>query len=247
MKFCTNCKVKVNDANEYCPLCGSYLDRTVTDDAANQKIQQYVSNPPLKVEGRTKNYLKKRMFWFAAIIFIVCAVANFMTTPRGTFWTEGYYWCGYVLFGLFAAYFVTTVSVYRRRRLYSVIGLGCIVAAITVLGLETTYSLSVAKNLSRVIYSMEFIIPAIAIATIIATDVLVIVDRGKYKYYFISLLGSTAVAIVPQLVVWIAKPDYGANWWLIFSAFFFGIVNLLVMIVAFWRDFKNEMLRKFSI
>ena len=94
---------------------------------------------------------------------------------------------------------------------------------------------------------MEFIIPAIAIATIIATDVLVIVDRGKYKYYFISLLGSTAVAIVPQLVVWIAKPDYGANWWLIFSAFFFGIVNLLVMVVAFWRDFKNEMLRKFSI
>ena len=73
MKFCTNCKVKVNGSQEYCPLCGSYLDRTVTDDAANQKIQQYVSNPPLKVEGRTKNYLKKRMFWFAAIIFIVCA------------------------------------------------------------------------------------------------------------------------------------------------------------------------------
>ena len=64
---------------------------------------------------------------------------------------------------------------------------------------------------------------------------------------FSQIILSTAIAIVPQLVVWIAKPDYGANWWLIFSAFFFGIVNLLVMIVAFWRDFKNEMLRKFSI
>ncbi len=245
MKFCNHCKVKVNENNQYCPLCGSYLEKTVDDDV-NEKIQRYVSNPPLRVEGRTKNYFKKRMFWFAAIIFAGCFVANYMTTPKGTFWSEGYYWCGYVLFGLFAAYFATTTSVYRRSRLYGMVGLGCIVAAVTMLGLEITYSLSVAKDLSRVIYSVEYIVPSIAIASVISADVLIAADRGKYKYYFISLLCGTVVAVLPQIVVWIAKLNYSADW-LIISSFFFGLINLLVMIVAFWREFKNEMLRKFSI
>ena len=62
MKFCNNCKVKVNADSRYCPLCGSFLEKDVVGDDSNEYIQSHVKHPPLKVEGKTKHYLQKRLF-----------------------------------------------------------------------------------------------------------------------------------------------------------------------------------------
>ena len=112
MKFCDNCKVKVNATSQYCPLCGSFLDKQVTDDPQNAYIQAHVKHPPLKVEGKTKHYVQKRLFWFMLLSFVVCVAVNFITSADN-------FWSGYVLFGLIMSYYIVSSSVFRTRRLYS--------------------------------------------------------------------------------------------------------------------------------
>ena len=239
MKFCNNCKVKVNADSRYCPLCGSFLEKDVVGDDSNEYIQSHVKHPPLKVEGKTKHYLQKRLFWFALLVFVACSVINLITF-------DGIFWMGYVLFGLIMAYYVVSSSVFKIRRLYSLIGTTALVTSFCVFGFEVTYSLSVAQNLSLVGVTIQFVIPAIVLGSLILTDVMIMLNKSKYKYFFISLLEITLVGVLLQLIVWIANLQYAHDWF-IFVVFFFSIINFVLMIVAFWRTFKQEMLRKFNI
>ena len=157
MKFCDNCKVKVNDKSQYCPLCGNFLEKEI-QDPQNDYIQSHVKHPPLKVEGKTKHYFQKRFFWFVLLIFALCLAVNFLTF-------DGVFWSGYVLFGLIMVYYIVSSSVFRARRLYSLIGLTAIVASVCVLGMDVTHSLTTTRSFADVSVSLEFIIPAIALGT----------------------------------------------------------------------------------
>lgn len=239
MKFCNNCKVKVNDNSRYCPLCGSFLEKPVLNDPTNQYIQEHVKHPPLTVTGKTKHYLQKRLFWFVLLCFAICAITNAITF-------NGSFWSGYVLFGLIATYYVVSSSVFRIRRLYSLIGMTTFVASLCVFGMDVTHSLGVAQNLSAVTSSVQFVIPSIILGGLILTDIMIMSNRSKYKYFFISLIEITSMAVLIQAVVWLARLQYTHDW-LIFATFFFAIVNFILMIVIFWRTFKQEMLRKFNL
>jgi len=239
MKFCNNCKVKVNSDSRYCPLCGSFLEKQINDDYDNEYIQSFVKHPPLKVEGKTKHYLQKRLFWFALLVFVACTVINVITF-------DGIFWFGYVLFGLIACYYVISSSVFKIRRLYSLIGTTALVACFCVFGMEVTYSLSVAQNLSEVNVTVQYVIPAIVVGALVLTDIMIMLNKNKYKYFFISLIEITFVGVLLQSVVWLAKLQYAHNWF-IFVAFFFSVINFILMIVMYWRTFKQEMLRKFNI
>ena len=238
MKFCRNCKVKVNEQSQYCPLCGTFLDETVLDEN-NQQIQRYIKHPPLKIEGKTKNYLQKRLFWFAFLIFVVCVVANFLTF-------NGSFWSGYVLCGLLMCYFVISTSVYRVRRLYSLIGLTTVVVCICAFGVDATFSLGKVGNLSAISFSIQYVMPWVVIGAQILTDVMIISNRNKYKYYFVSLIETTFIGVLIQVIVWLAKLQY-TNGWFIPICFYFSVFNFVLMMVIFWRTFKQEMLRKFNI
>ena len=238
MKFCRTCKVKVNDQSQYCPLCGTFLEENVSDEK-NQQIQQYIQHPPLSIEGKTKNYLQKRLFWFAFLVFVVCVATNVLTF-------DGSFWSGYVLCGLLMGYFVISTSVYRVRRLYSLIGISTIIVCVCALGVDLTCSLGNVGNLSAVGFSVQYVMPWVVIGALILTDVMIISNKSKYKYYFISLIEITFVGVLIQVVVWLAKLQY-ANAWFIFACFFFSIFNFVLRIVMFWSTFKQEMLRKFNI
>ena len=92
----------------------------------------------------------------------------------------------------------------------------------------------------------RYIIPAFLLAMIVATDALLFVQRTKYKYYFVSLVLTSVIALVPQILMW-SVPAFGkfADW-LTFSLFFFSILNILILSTVFWKRFKNEITRKFN-
>jgi len=143
-------------------------------------------------------------------------------------------------------YYVVSSSVFRARRLYSLIGLTAIITSICVFGMDVTHSLTTTRSLADVSVSVEFIIPAIALGASILADVMIMSNKSKYKYYFVSLIGTTTIGVLTQLVVWIAKLNFAHDWFM-FAVFFFSIANFILMTLIYWRTFKQEMLRKFNI
>ncbi len=237
MKYCKKCKAHVNEGLTHCPLCGAYVGEQSVDV---DEVQRRLIYPSLTVESKSYDaFLKKRLFWVLVVVVAVCVAINCLTYDGKSLWS------GYVLFGALVGYFVTINSVYRRRRLYSALGLAAVVACVCVFGLESIYSFEQCGSFAKVSISVEYVIPAILLATIIATDVLIACNKSKYKYYFVSLLAASLLALVPQLVIWIAKLKLKE--WFTFSLFFFDLLNILVMTLVFWKMFKQEMLRKFNL
>ncbi len=239
MKYCRNCKVNVNDRLVNCPLCGSYLDEKVESEKSSEEVQSRITYPILTVESKnSKNFLRKNLLPFFLVAGAVCIAINWIIY-------SGTLWSGYVLVGLFGGYFAVMNSVYQKRRLYSILGLSGLISCICVLGIDVVKSLETQGNLSGVAVSIEYIIPGILVAIIIATDIFIIANKSKYKYYFVSLLLASILALLPQLFIWILRLNL--IYWFTFSLFFFSLLNLLVMIIAYRKTFKQEMLRKFNL
>ncbi len=219
-------------------MCGSFLEEGI--DAESDITQSKITYPPLAVESKNnKNFLQKNLLPFFLVTGAVCIAINWIIY-NGTLWS------GYVLIGLFGGYFAVMNSVYRRRRLYSMLGLSGLISSICVLGIDIVHSLDVYGNLSGVALSIEYVIPGILIGIIIVTDIFIFANKSKYKYFFVSLFLTSILALLPQFFIWALQLNQ-LTYWFTFSLFFFSLLNMLVMVTAYRKTFKQEMLRKFNL
>ena len=242
MKYCEYCKVDVNENLENCPLCGSYLThREGSDEEYYAKnIQPLASYPNLVAKTEDNNNFLQKKFLLILIFIVAACVAINLLIVRGSLWSA------YVGISAVVLYACVVTSIYRRSRLYSIFFVSALFVSLSFAGYDIVHSLEVSGTLEKFGVSLEYIIPAFLIAVILATDAMLFVQRTKYKYYFVSLLLTSVVALLPQILMWSVPAFRDFSDWLTFSLFFFSILNVLILSTVFWKRFKNEMARKFN-
>ena len=242
MKYCEYCKVDVNENLENCPLCGSYLSRREGEEDGYyaKNIQPLAVYPKLVAKTEDNNNFLQKKFLLILIFVVAACVAINLLIVRGSLWSA------YVGISAVVLYACVITSIYRRSRLYSILFVSALFVSLSFAGYDIVHSVERYGTLEGFGVSLEYIIPAFLLAMIVATDALLFVQRTKYKYYFVSLVLTSVIALVPQILMW-SVPAFGkfADW-LTFSLFFFSILNILILSTVFWKRFKNEITRKFN-
>ena len=242
MKYCEYCKVDVNENLENCPLCGSYLSRRegAEDGYYAKNIQPLAVYPKLVAKTEDNNNFLQKKFLLILIFVVAACVAINLLIVRGSLWSA------YVGISAVVLYACVITSIYRRSRLYSILFVSALFVSLSFAGYDMVHIVERYGTLEGFGVSLEYIIPAFLLAMIVATDALLFVQRTKYKYYFVSLVLTSVIALVPQILMW-SVPAFGkfADW-LTFSLFFFSILNILILSTVFWKRFKNEITRKFN-
>ena len=225
MKYCEYCKVDVNENLENCPLCGSYLSRRegAEDGYYAKNIQPLAVYPKLVAKTEDNNNFLQKKFLLILIFVVAACVAINLLIVRGSLWSA------YVGISAVVLYACVITSIYRRSRLYSILFVSALFVSLSFAGYDIVHSVERYGTLEGFGVSLEYIIPAFLLAMIVATDALLFVQRTKYKYYFVSLVLTSVIALVPQILMW-SVPAFGkfADW-LTFSLFFFSILNILIL------------------
>ena len=101
MKYCSECKVFVNENLKNCPLCGSWMEECESnrfEDYAEQ--EKYVNYPSLKLKGDAyKSFLRKKSLFLTLTVILVCVLINVLLTPSSL-------WSAYVACGGMTVCFV---------------------------------------------------------------------------------------------------------------------------------------------
>lgn len=95
-------------------------------------------------------------------------------------------------------------------------------------------------------FSLKYAVPALLVAVIIACDVLVGSGDKRCTYYLLTMYGASFLALIPQVVIWLAFEGWTGTW-LAMSAFAFAIVNGLVLTTIHSKDVLSEIKRKFNM
>lgn len=240
MKYCSECKVFVNENLKNCPLCGSWTEECNSekfDDYLNQ--EKYVQYPSLKLKGDAyKSFLRKKSLFLTLTVILVCVLINALVTPS-------HLWSAYVACGGMTVFICVLSTIYKKRRFYSLLLVLAIVLPVTLYCLDITQSFDRTNGFEAFGFSLSYAVPGFLIAMIITLDVMAAVEKSKYKYYLFSLLIVSLYALIPQIVIWIVPREFA--YWLTFSCFVFSIANGLTMTIIYWKSLKAEFNKKMHL
>lgn len=108
MKYCKNCKVKVDADRNYCPLCFRELE--VKDD---QTVGEY----PFVERKKNETFTKNNSFVFKFFIFLsvcavtICLLVNFLVNPD-------FKWSLVVVSGIFYVWILVSHTIISRRGVF---------------------------------------------------------------------------------------------------------------------------------
>lgn len=128
------------------------------------------------------------------------------------------------------------------QKVYSLLAVCAYALSAALYLIDLTISFDLAGNASYFGISLQYAVPGLLFALLITCDVMSFVEKSGYKYYLVSLVLVSVVALVPEIVV-LCLPVYRN--WLTFPLFCFTLLNLFVVAVLYWKPLKSEMARKF--
>lgn len=241
MKYCNECKVYVNEKLSRCPLCGAHVSECRKSFALYEKnVQPYIDYPKVSVnQTGNPHFLRKKSLLLIAAVILVCVWINFTLTPESV-------WSAYTALSLLLLYFGIIRPVFGRHRLYLLLPLYGFLTLFFGCLFDIICSYSASGNLDAFGISTEFVAPSVLLALIITTDVLAVTDKSKYKYYIVSLIVLTLLAVIPQTVAWLCVGRKLTDW-LSFSVLTFAVLNIAVFTIVYWKKMKTEVHRKFFI
>lgn len=240
MKYCRECGVNVNEKHANCPLCGAYLEE---EGRGQQRYAEEIENNinNYEIEYRDiirRNFWSKRVFTWCLMIIAACFVINFLTS-RDSLWS-----C-YVAVGVLVIYFSAISSIFKRKRFYAIFSNCATYVSMALVLIDVVLSFDTVRDMSAFGFSLKFAVPALLIAVIIACDVLIGKGDKRCTYYLLTMYWASFLALVPQVVIWIAF-DSWTNTWLALSAFAFAIVNGIVLTTIHGKEVTSEIKRKLN-
>jgi len=240
MNYCKECKVYINKDLKRCPLCGSHAEPcNECFPEYSHNVQPAVSYPKLKLKGDShQHFLRKKSPFILSAVILLCLWINIFETPESI-------WSAYVVIAALFAYFGVIRPIFKKSRTYYILPLEGFLVPIGAYLFDIIYSLSVKGDLSLFGISAKFVAPAVLLALLISTIVLIFTERSKYSYYITSLLLLTLFSAIPQLIMWLTPGIQGA--WLSFSTLSFGLISTAIIIIVFRKQASEEIRRKFFI
>lgn len=238
MKYCKKCKVNVHRQLNNCPLCGSYLDEKDDNEKCAIYVEQdeIVKYPVLKEKAKS-SFFKFKFNQILFALLLVCIALNLILTPND-------YWSAYVAMGFVFVLICVMLPINSKMKLVRQIRVDVVMLTIIALALE--FAIGAGKFYW---ISVEFVLPWLYVIAIVLVDFLIIFERSHNKQLYSTLIFCTVFAIVPQIMLWIAR---AAKWYepktvINFVIFFAALVNIIVVFVVSSRSLKEEMERNLNV
>lgn len=226
MKYCNECKIKVDTARVTCPLCYASL-QTISDDESKPAYPEYI-----KKKGRSN--------WFYKSVVFVCILSSLVTTLINiiTYNEMSKWWCLYVIPSMVYIYMlvrgaILTHSYVVKRLFVQLVTISIIVWFIDMLS-------------GDIRWAMAYVIPSLAVITNLAIAIISIANRSDYSKGFNSMLLCIVFGIIPFIfqLAGAINIDY---LWAPLVSFCVSIAIFLGMFVFAYHATKEELVKRFHL
>ena len=238
MKYCPKCKVNVHHQLDNCPLCGSYLDKTNDngDCAIYAPMDEKISYPTLKENEKT-NFFKWKINIILLVATVICVLLNILINPQS-------HWSSYVAMGFIFVVGCVLVPISNKTKLTKQVRWDIVILTVLAVSMELAVT-----NGKFYWISVEFVMPAFYVIAIVLIDFLIFFQHRSNRELFSHLIYCTAFAVIPQIVLWIAR---GLKWYeaktiITFVIFFASLLNLAVVFVIYSKQLKEDMERTLNV
>lgn len=238
MKYCTICKINVEEHLDNCPLCGSFLsnESPLPYENYEKNIQPYVKYPTIH-PNILPDFWKNRISKVLMLVVAVCFALDLIIEPYGL------QWAAYVLLGSIVFLGCIHLPIIKKTRLHNQVMLDLPVLIFVSLGFELCIT-----SFTSAALSLSWVIPSLLAASVVCSDLLIIFKNKKeVSGYFSTLLFCTVFIVIFQLVLWIfGSLNQREN---LYSqiVFFGGLLNLSVVVICCFRSLKAEYSRKLNM
>ena len=80
---------------------------------------------------------------------------------------------------------------------------------------------------------------------VILSDFMVFFEKTHYKYYLMTMIGMNVLCLVPGIVALAVGTE--GDTWVLLTSLYFGIANLLIMSLIYFKQMRYEFKKKFFV
>ncbi len=181
MKYCKYCKIKVDTANDFCPICFNHIEEI--DNKYDQLYSQRLKN---ETSDKLRFFLSKLFLFLSICAITVCFFVNYMVNPQ----TQ---WFWIVCFGILYVWVLVAHTIMSRRSFFAKVLLQ--VVSVIVL-LYFTEKVSPDHE-----WLLQYVYPAISYVVVVVLLMLLGIDRNRANNIFgfsviIALLGTGSLVML---------------------------------------------------
>ncbi len=220
MRYCRNCKVKLTNDLEYCPLCDMETD--LTDD-------NFEDDYPYVKSRFSRRFLLK-MITFSSFLLLATSLLVDHLVPTGNPWA-------FITVGAILYAWITAMGVLKSTPNPASIMLSQV---FTVSGL--TVLIDFLTGWYR--WSFNYVIPSLIIAAAIAITLMMVIKPHKYRAYTIYQLIIAILGVV-SLLLWVF--DFSQIEWMVIASSGVSLLCFITMLVFSNRKTRNELVKRFHI
>lgn len=228
MKRCRKCQLDILDESTTCPLCHGVLKDEVKDEG--EAVKNKANGYPEVVLTTDGYHILNRIMLFVSIIIVSLSVIANYALYNGMLWSV--LSVGIVLY----SFTIVRHAIIHGIHLSSKIMVQAVSSAIIVVLVDLVIGYRG--------WSINYIVPQIAIAANIGIFVLLIISKLDWKRFVLQLIGMGILGLIPLLLWGIGLVEHP-----LMSLIAAGISVLIVLFTVIFGDksVKNEMIRRFHI
>lgn len=234
MKHCPHCNVDIKTKRKTCPLCYDVLEDAPSE--SETPLQKY----PKKNVKHHLTVVEKIGLFVSIVVVLASFIVNYMT-----FKLAPYYWSIVVAFAVPYLWLLIRYVIMGRGLLTTRIFSAGLTSAILVIVVEFAVCF-VKKIADRQIYwSLNYVLPSILVATILAIVIICIVNRDLYVDSIIMLFALAFITFILYILLLVT------NWfvvdWAIIGTAVIGLSTIIGMFIFAFKDTKEELEKRFHI
>lgn len=214
MTKCNKCNVILDTVLDICPLCNSEVKNT--GDA---------SYPVIK-NNLTKSLMMKKIFFIHCMVCIIIILINYFCTPNVK-------WSIFVVIQLILTYFIFNKVLSGRNKILSLLFMLNFITCI--ISIFWDYYTGFSG------WSINYVLPSLCICYGIFMIVLRFVKYFAFKENTSYIYLNVCIAFVPLILVYLDKISFPL---LSVISAVMGVINILVLIIFGWSNFKEDIRKK---
>ena len=214
MVKCNKCNVELDTIADICPLCNS--------EVKNKKNTTY----PVIKNNLTKSLLMKKIFFINCIICIIILLINYFCTPNVK-------WSIFVVIQLILTYFIFCKVLSGRNKILRLLFMLNFI--ISVISIFWDYYVGFSG------FSINYVLPSLCISYGIFMIILRFVKYFAFQENTSYIYLNVCIAFVPLILVKLGKITFPL---LAVISSVMGVINILVLIIFDWTNFKEDIRKK---
>lgn len=229
MKYCKNCKVKVDANRNYCPLC--FRELIQTDDKTNGE-HPFAERRQNETNVKNNSFILKFFIFLSICAVSICSLINFLVNPE-------FLWCALVAAGIIYVWILISHTILSRRGVFEKIFM-------QLLGL--TLILWACENLSYESHWLaNYVFPSLSIVTMATLIMLTLLRKDKsWILAFVFIIGVLFIASLLLFLYLADKQQPGIKILGIINLTFSSLTALGYFVFGF-NTIKTEFLKKFHL